>query len=124
MVTSKCPNCNAPLVWQKDRKVYLCEYCKAEFRDETAPQEAAEQKVIHEVRHEYHVVSEPAGTTPVRQAAEERKKNPGCLRAFLAVLGIGCGMFGAAGFGTGEPVLGIFMIGAGIWMLVIAGRRK
>lgn len=37
MVTSKCPNCNATLVWQKDRKVYLCEYCKAEFRDETAP---------------------------------------------------------------------------------------
>ena len=117
MVTSKCPNCNAPLVWQKDRKVYRCEYCRAEFHDEAKQQEVSpepEKKVIHEIRY----VNAPEST------AQARKKNPGCLRAFLAVLGIGCGMFGAAGFGIGEPVLGIFMIGAGIWMLVIAGRRK
>lgn len=117
MVISKCPNCNAPLVWQDDRKVYLCEYCRAEFHDEAKQQEVSpepEKKVIHEIRY----VNAPEST------AQARKKNPGCLRG---VIGGICLLMGAAGFTTDRDrdlPIAIAMVIIGIWLLVMAGRRK
>ncbi len=120
----KCPNCNATLVYRKDRQVYQCEYCKAEFRDESKEQEAAEtpeKKIIYE----YHHINVPDKTVPTQKAVEERKKNPGCLRAVFAVLGAGFALLGAGALSVDEgPAVGIVMIGIGIWLIVMAGRKK
>lgn len=123
MQMTKCPNCNAPLVYQKDRHIYLCEYCKAEFLDETRKQEPAEEpekKVIYE----YHHINVPEQTQSVKQAAEARKKNSGCFRVFLAAAGVFCAMMGAAGFSTNYTAMGIVMLIIGIWLIFMASRKK
>ena len=123
MQMSKCPNCNAPLVYRKDRQIYLCEYCKAEFRDETGKQgspETPEKKVIYE----YHHINVPEQAQSVKQAAEARKKNSGCLRVFLAAAGIFCALMGAAGFSTRYTAMGIVMIAIGIWLIIMASRKR
>ena len=123
MVMSKCPNCNAPLIYQKERRVYSCEYCKAEFRDDTKDQttsEVPEKKIIYE----YHHINVPEQATPTKQVIEERKKNSGCIRFLFAVLGVGSAIMGAGALSVNQGTAGLVLIGVGIWLVVLASRRK
>ena len=47
---TRCPNCNAPLTFQNDRHVYICEYCKGDIRDKSnhpVTNNAPEKKIIY-----------------------------------------------------------------------------
>ena len=122
MIVKKCPNCNAPLVYDEARRVYVCPYCKSELVDDR-PQEKDEQpekKVVVEYRH----VNVPAEETPAA-AAEKRKKNPGCSRGLFIGFGIFFVLGAAAEIGDRSNRAGavIFLI-LGIWLLVLGSRRK
>ena len=121
MISKKCPNCNAPLVYRKDRQEYFCEYCKAEFRDENAAGETGaepEKKVIYEYRH----VSVPDQSS-LQQQAEARKKNTGCSRGVYITAGAILVLLSAGGYSNGDTIMASVVLGLGIWFLVL-GRRK
>ena len=121
MEKNRCPNCNAPLVYDSERKIYKCEYCRTEFRDDTkarAAEEPAEKKVIYE----YHHINIPAEDTSAKKTVQNRPT--GCLRVFLLVLGIFCALMGAAGFSTKYIGMSIVFLAIGIWLLVITLRKR
>ena len=122
MISKKCPNCNAQLVYRKDRQEYFCEYCKAEFRDENAVKTAEaepEKKVIYEYRH----VSVPDQSSLQQQAAA-RKKNPGCSRSVYITAGAILVLLAAGGYSNGDYVMASIVLGLGIWFLVLGSRRN
>ena len=122
MISKKCPNCNAPLVYRKDRQEYFCEYCRAEFRDENAAGEAGaepEKKVIYEYRH----VSVPDQSS-LQQQAEARKKNTGCSRGVYITAGAMLVLLSAGGYSNGDYVMASVVIGLGIWFLVLGSRKN
>ena len=122
MISKKCPNCNAPLVYRKDRQEYFCEYCKAEFRDENAVKTAEaepEKKVIYEYRH----VNVPDQYS-VQQQAEARKKNQGCSRGGYITAGAILVLLAAGGYSNGDYVMASIVLGLGIWFLVLGSRRN
>ena len=124
MIMKKCPNCNAPLVYDEARRVYVCPYCKAELVDENRVQEKDEQpekKVIVEYRH----VNVPAEQAPSEKAVEARKKNPGCARGLFIGFGIFFVLGAAVEISDKSNRAGavIFLI-LGIWLLVLGSRRK
>ena len=122
MIVKKCPNCNAPLVYEEARRVYVCPYCKSELVDENRPQvkeEQPEKKVVVEYRH----VNVPAEQAP--SGAEKKKKNPGCSRGLFIGFGIFFVLGAATEIGDSSTRAGavIFLI-LGIWLLVLGSRRK
>ena len=122
MISKKCPNCNAPLVYRKDRQEYFCEYCRAEFRDENTAGEAGtepEKKVIYEYRH----VSVPDRSS-LQQQAEARKKNTGCSRGVYITAGAMLVLLSAGGYSNGDYVMASVVIGLGIWFLVLGSRKN
>ena len=124
MIVKKCPNCNAPLVYDETRKVYVCPYCKSELVDENRvleKEEQPEKKVIVEYRH----VNVPAEQTPSAAAVEKKKKNPGCSRGLFIGFGIFFVLGAAAEIGDSSTRTSavIFLI-LGIWLLVLGSRRK
>ena len=116
----KCPNCNAPLLFDKDRQVYVCEYCDTEFRDKAAPAQAepAEKKVIYE----YHHINVPEEASAGKR--EVQSQPSGLLRIFLLLSGIFCVLMGVAGFSTEHLGLAIAFLCLGIWLLAQTHRRK
>ena len=122
MISKKCPNCNAPLVYRDERQDYFCEYCKAEFGDENAVKTAEaepEKKVIYEYRH----VSVPDQSSLQQQAAA-RKKNPGCSRSVYITAGAILVLLAAGGYSNGDYVMASIVLGLGIWFLVLGSRRN
>lgn len=119
MEKNKCPNCNAPLVFDRDRQVYRCEYCDTEFRDKAARAQAepAEKKVIYE----YHHINVPE-QSPEKQAVKSQPS--GLLRIFLLLAGIFCVLMGVAGFSTEHLGMAIAFLCLGIWLLAQTRRRK
>ena len=120
MEKNKCPNCNAPLLFDKDRQVYLCEYCDTEFRDKAAPAQAetAEKKVIYE----YHHINVPEEASAGKRKVQSQPS--GLLRIFLLLSGIFCVLMGVAGFSTEHIGLAIAFLCLGIWLLAQTRRRK
>ena len=104
MISKKCPNCNAPLVYRDERQDYFCEYCTAEFRDENA-------------------VSVPDQSSLQQQAAA-RKKNPGCSRSVYITAGAILVLLAAGGYSNGDYVMASIVLGLGIWFLVLGSRRN
>ena len=122
MISKKCPNCNAQLVYRKDRQEYFCEYCKAEFRDENAAGETGaepEKKVIYEYRH----VNVPDQSS-LQQQAEARKKNTGCSRGVYITAGALLVLLSAGGYSNGDTVMASIVLGLGIWFLVLGSRKN
>ena len=121
MIMKKCPNCNAPLVYDEAKKVHVCPYCKSELVDENKVQgkdDQPEKKVVVEYRH----VNVPAEQSP---AVEKKKKNPGCARGLF----IGFGAFFVLGAAVeigdkGNGAGGVIFLILGIWLLVLGSRRK
>ena len=122
MISKKCPNCNAPLVYRNDRRDYFCEYCKAEFTDENAARETnaePEKKVIYEYRH----INVPGQSSPAQQAAE-RKKHPGCSRGVYITAGAILVLLSAGGYSNGDTLMATIVLGLGIWFLVLGSRKN
>ena len=122
MISKKCPNCNAQLVYRKDRQEYFCEYCKAEFRDENAAKDTGaepEKKVIYEYRH----VNVPDQSS-LQQQAEARKKNTGCSRGVYITAGAILVLLSAGGYSNGDAVMASVVLGLGIWFLVLGSRKN
>ena len=122
MIMKKCPNCNAPLVYEEARRVYVCPYCKSELVDENRAREKddqAEKKVVVEYRH----VNVPAEPAPAE--VEKKKKNPGCSRGLFIGFGVFFVLGAAVEIGDKSNRAGgaIFLI-LGIWLLVLGSRRK
>ena len=119
MIMKKCPNCNAPLVYDEARKVYVCPYCKSELVDEkraSGEDDQPAKKVVVEYRH----VNVPEEQTPAA-----KKKNPGCSRGLFIGFGIFFVLGAAVEIGDKSNTAGgiIFLI-LGIWLLVLGSRRK
>ena len=122
MISKKCPNCNAPLVYRNDRRDYFCEYCKAEFRDENAARETnaePEKKVIYEYRH----INVPEQSSLAQQAAQ-RKKNAGCSRGVYITAGAILVLLSAGGYSNGDTFMATIVLGLGIWFLVLGSRKN
>lgn len=121
MIMKKCPNCNAPLVYQESRRVYVCQYCKAEFMDENRRQETTEQ-TEKKVIYEYHHINVPAEQTPTK--AIEEKKNSGRSRGVLIGFGIFFLLGAVTGFNNSSSVGGAFACLIIGFFLLIMGSRK
>ena len=122
MIVKKCPNCNAPLVYEEARQVYVCPYCKSELVDENNVQgddDQPEKKVVVEYRH----VNVPAEPAPAE--VEKKKKNPGCSRGLFIGFGVFFVLGAAAEIGdqSSRTSAVIFLL-LGIWLLVMGSRRK
>ena len=113
MISKKCPNCNAPLVYRKDSRDYFCEYCKAEFRDENEPRGTGETSRAG-------IPDQPS----LQQQAAARKKNPGCARGIYITAGAILVLLSAGGYSNGDTVMASIILGLGIWFLVLGSRKN